>query len=124
MSISEYFMPADSSTSSTGVEALPGLTKIETIDYQWLLSRVDHGDHQQLARLSELRGKHLAALTAATDTITIGDLTVRYADESTRHDKINVGRRSRSTTFKLITFAIALLFLLVCFLILIQARAG
>jgi hypothetical protein len=50
-------MPRDA--SSLEEETLPGLTKIETIDYRWLLSRSDEANEQQLARLLELKNKLL-----------------------------------------------------------------
>jgi hypothetical protein len=52
-------MPRDA--SSLEEEALPGLTKIETIDYRRLLSRSDKANEQQLARLLELKNKMLVA---------------------------------------------------------------
>ncbi|MGA9800888.1 MAG: hypothetical protein WBQ68_17870 [Terriglobales bacterium] len=48
-------MPKD--TSSLDEEALPGLTKIETIDYRWLLARSDKANDLQEARLLELKNK-------------------------------------------------------------------
>lgn len=42
-------------------EALPGLTKIETIDYRWLLAQSDKANDQQVARLLELKNKLLVA---------------------------------------------------------------
>jgi hypothetical protein len=50
-----------SNGSSSDEEALPGLTKIETIDYRWLMRRRDIANERQLARLSELKNKQLVA---------------------------------------------------------------
>jgi hypothetical protein len=52
-------MPKDK--SSLDEEALPGLTKIETIDYRWLLAQSDKANDQQVARLLELKNKLLVA---------------------------------------------------------------
>jgi hypothetical protein len=83
-------MPKD--TSSSDEEALPGLTKIETIDYRWLLARSDKATDLQLDRLLELKNKLFVA-------------------------KISLPRpagRSPPRWFRLIVIAFALLLLIEC----------
>jgi hypothetical protein len=58
-------MPKDA-PSLEEEEALPGLTKIETIDYRWLQSQSDKANEQQLARLLELKNKLLVAKLSMT----------------------------------------------------------
>lgn len=85
------------------IEVLPGLTKIETLDYHWLLKRSEPRDLRELARLAQLAQKRRAAslahhaekpLSAQAAEISvavpgldtervekIGDLVVRYLEE-------------------------------------------
>jgi hypothetical protein len=84
------FMPKD--TSSLDEEALPGLTKIETIDYRWLLSRSDKANDQQVARLLELKNKLFVAKLSQPQP----------------------ARRSPPRWFRLIVIAFALLVLFEC----------
>ena len=44
-------------------EQLPGLSKIETIDYCWLLRRGDRCSPLELRKKEELERKHRAALS-------------------------------------------------------------
>jgi hypothetical protein len=55
----------DSTSSAMGFDdQLLGLSKIETIDYRWLLRRGDRCNPAQLLRKHELENKHHAALSA------------------------------------------------------------
>ena len=83
-------MPKD--TSSLDEEALPGLTKIETIDYRWLLARTDKANDQQVARLLELKNKLLVAKLSLPQP----------------------GRRSPPRWFRPIVITFALLLILEC----------
>jgi hypothetical protein len=83
------------------LQAMPGLTKIETLDYVWLTNRAEAHNLHDLAKLTELAKKHRAALAKlgqllqistteapsisvaqATEPVErIGDLVIRYAEE-------------------------------------------
>ena len=73
------------------IEALPGLTKIETIDYHWLVSRAEPRDSREQTRLSQLAEKHRSALADSISVVApesdtervekIGDMVIRYVDE-------------------------------------------
>jgi hypothetical protein len=71
------------------IEALPGLTKIETIDYHWLVSRAEPRDSREQTRLSQLAEKHRSALADSISVVEsdtervekIGDMVIRYVDE-------------------------------------------
>jgi hypothetical protein len=74
--------------TSKDIEALPGLTKIETIDYHWLVNRAEPRDFREQTRLSQLAEKNRAAVAESinvmaqgSDTQQIGDLVIRYVDE-------------------------------------------
>jgi hypothetical protein len=55
----------DSTSLAMGFdEQLLGLSKIETIDYRWLLRRGDRCCPRELHRKEELEKKHHAALSA------------------------------------------------------------
>jgi hypothetical protein len=55
----------DDSSSSIGFdEQVVGLSKIETIDYRWLLRRGDRCSPGELLRKEELEKKHQVALSA------------------------------------------------------------
>jgi hypothetical protein len=51
--------------TSKDIEALPGLTKIETIDYHWLVNRAEPRDFREQTRLSQLAEKNRAAVAEA-----------------------------------------------------------
>jgi hypothetical protein len=51
------------------IEALPGLTKIETIDYNWLVSRAEPRDSREQTRLSQLAEKHRSALAESISVV-------------------------------------------------------
>jgi hypothetical protein len=77
--------------TSKDIEALPGLTKIETIDYHWLVNRADPRGFREQMRLPQLADKHRAALAESANVLAqgsdteplkkIGDLVIRYVDE-------------------------------------------
>ena len=55
----------DSTSLAMGFDdQLLGLSKIETIDYRWLLRRGERCGPAQLLRKQELENKHHAALSA------------------------------------------------------------
>jgi hypothetical protein len=51
------------------IEALPGLTKIEIIDYHWLVSRAEPRDSREQTRLSQLAEKHRSALAESISVV-------------------------------------------------------
>jgi hypothetical protein len=61
-------MPGDRITLKD-IEALPGLTKIETIDYHWLVSRAEPRDSREQTRLSQLAEKHRSALAESISVV-------------------------------------------------------
>jgi hypothetical protein len=83
-------MPEERITSKD-IEALPGLTKIETIDYHWLVNRAEPRDFREQTRLSQLAEKNRAAVAESINVMAqgsdtqlskkIGDLVIRYVDE-------------------------------------------
>lgn len=126
-------MPGDKSFASTRAEPLFGLSKVENIEYQWLISRSNGAEGQQLSRLRELEEKHRAALgsekqaRALLDNTTImkvGDLTLLYYDEEEPSDisdrNLKLHRTWRSGA--LIGCFFVLSFLLLLFFIFLQRR--
>lgn len=110
--VDESSMSTHGSISSVEPEGLPGLSKIEYIEYLWLTKRTGLNDPRQLARLSELEEKHFSALAekvfspaADADVVKIGDLIVRYTDQSPGLSKPNRWTKVRGLfdTLKLIS---------------------
>ena len=66
-------------------EQLPGLSKIETIDYRWLLRRGDRCSPGELLRKGELEKKHRAVLSAQSIDVAAKELAVlkKMADKPT-----------------------------------------
>jgi hypothetical protein len=58
--------------TSKDIEALPGLTKIETIDYHWLVNRADPRGFREQMRLPQLAEKHRAALAESVNVLAQG----------------------------------------------------
>jgi hypothetical protein len=65
-------------------EQLLGLSKIETIDYRWLLRRGDRCSPGELLRKEELEKKHQGALSAQSIDTAADELAVlkKMADKS------------------------------------------
>ena len=61
-------------------EQLPELSKIETIDYCWLLRRADRCGPLDLRRKEELKRKHHAALGAHSIDMAANELAVMKKD--------------------------------------------
>lgn len=57
-------------------EQLPGLSKIETIDYLWLLRRGDRCGPLELRKKQDLERKHHAALSAHSIDMVANELAV------------------------------------------------
>ena len=65
----------DSTSLAVGFdEQLLGLSKIETIDYRWLLRRGDRCSPGELLRREELEKKHHAALSAQSMDMAANEL--------------------------------------------------
>jgi hypothetical protein len=67
-------MPEERITSKD-IEALPGLTKIETIDYHWLVNRAEPRDFREQTRLSQLAEKNRAAVAESINVMAQGSDT-------------------------------------------------
>ena len=75
----------DSTSLAMGFdEQLLGLSKIETIDYRWLLRRGDRCSRVGLLRKEELEKKHQGALSARSIDMAADELAVlkKMADKS------------------------------------------
>jgi hypothetical protein len=65
-------------------EQLLGLSKIETIDYRWLLRRGVRFSPGKLLRKEELKKKHYAALSAQSI-----EMATRCSEENSRQIEVN-----------------------------------
>jgi len=65
-------------------EQLPGLFKIETIDYRWLLRRGERCGPLELRKKEELERKHHAALSAHSIETAANELAIlrKMADKT------------------------------------------